>query len=106
MTGVIKKAAKRLIRENPELAEEVARQVLDTRRSGLSHEQLEVFDLIKETVDQVGYSPSIRELTAMRDRRSIGGTHRILKELEARGCISVSNNGGKAKARSIKVLAI
>lgn len=53
----------------------------------LSDKQSEALDIIQEFIDEHGYSPTIREITARMDHTSTHWTAQLVDALEKKGAI-------------------
>lgn len=82
--------ARRIVRDEPELAAEIARQ-LDAGLLGcdLTGRQRECFEFIREYILRHGNSPSFGEMQNALGISSKSSVHRLVHALEDRGYISI-----------------
>lgn len=73
----------------------------DRKNMILTKRQQEIFDYIKNYIEDNHYPPSIRDIAAHFSLASAGGVHKHLNNLKRKGFISFENN----ISRSIRILA-
>ena len=66
----------------------------------LTDKQIEVFNIIKDFINENGYSPTIREIGKLSSRKSPSTIHSYLMILEEKGYITYKNG----KSRTIKIV--
>jgi repressor LexA len=84
----LSEAASELIRTNPDLANEVARQVARKPIGGLTPRQRDVLNFILAHDKAHGFAPSIREIGLGVGIKSAGRVSDLLNALDKRGYIT------------------
>lgn len=69
-------------------------------REALTSKQTEIFNIIKDFINENGYSPSVRELCELSNRNSPSTIHSYLTLLEVKGYITYKNG----KSRTIRII--
>lgn len=102
MTEAIRMKARAFIEADPQLAGEVARQLLPSKGGGMTVRQRALLMFVRAYIGRYGVAPSFEEMKSGLGLASKAGIHRMITGLEERGFLTHAPR----RARSIRLVSL